>query len=235
MTLHEDFLKAADDVKKLKSSPSNDDLLEIYGLYKQATVGDNNTDRPGMLDMKGKAKWDSWTAKKGVNQDSAKEQYVAKVKSLISSIGLIYLVGGCTEFQRFSQDLLSYNPVTGEWNTLQSMSVARSQMGVAVLDDYLYVVGGNNKSQVLSSVERYSFRKGTWSTVPSMSVGRSGPAVAAVDGLLYVIGGYETVENPFYRAQFTVASVECFNPFANSWSDCPPLPESRAEAGVVVL
>ncbi|KAK4876423.1 hypothetical protein RN001_012845 [Aquatica leii] len=149
--------------------------------------------------------------------------------------GLIYLVGGCTEFQRFSQDLLSYNPITGEWNTLQLMSVARSQMGVAVLDDYLYVVGGNNKSQVLSSVERYSFKKGTWSMVPSMSVGRSGPAVAAVDGLLYVIGGYETLENPFYRPQFTVASVECFNPFTNSWSDCPPLPESRAEAGVVVL
>lgn len=68
-----------------------------------------------------------------------------------------------------------------------------------------------------------------------MLVGRSGPAVAAVDGLLYVIGGYKTHENPFYRAQFTVASVERFDPVSDSWSECPPLPESRAEAGAVVL
>ena len=39
---------------------TNDELKEIYGLYKQATVGDINTERPGMLDFKGKAKWDSW-------------------------------------------------------------------------------------------------------------------------------------------------------------------------------
>lgn len=154
---------------------------------------------------------------------------------VVSYEGLIYMVGGCTEFQRFSQDLLSYNPLTGQWNALQLMSVARSQMGVAVLDDYLYVVGGNNRSQTLTSVERYSFKKGTWSTIPPMSIGRSGPAVAAVDGLLYVIGGYKTLENPFYRAQFTVASVECYDPFTNTWSECPPLPESRAEAGAVVL
>lgn len=68
-----------------------------------------------------------------------------------------------------------------------------------------------------------------------MLVGRSGPAVAAVDGFLYVIGGYETHDNLFYRAQFTVASVERFDPVDNSWCDCPPLPESRAEAGAVVL
>uniref|UniRef100_A0A915CY46 ACB domain-containing protein n=1 Tax=Ditylenchus dipsaci TaxID=166011 RepID=A0A915CY46_9BILA len=48
------FEEAAEQVKKLKKTPSNDELLELYALYKQATVGDNNTDKPGMLDMKGK-------------------------------------------------------------------------------------------------------------------------------------------------------------------------------------
>lgn len=37
------FEKAAEDVKNLKSTPSDNDLLELYGLYKQATVGDCNT------------------------------------------------------------------------------------------------------------------------------------------------------------------------------------------------
>ncbi|EFA10396.1 putative acyl-CoA-binding protein [Tribolium castaneum] len=88
MSLDERFKKAADDVQKLKSKPSNDDLLEIYALFKQGSVGDCNTDRPGMLDLKGKAKWDAWNGKKGMSQDKAKEEYIAKVESLIQSIGL---------------------------------------------------------------------------------------------------------------------------------------------------
>lgn len=46
------------------------------------------TARPGMLDLKGKAKWDAWNAKKGMAQDAAKEAYIAKVQSLIDSIGM---------------------------------------------------------------------------------------------------------------------------------------------------
>lgn len=39
----QDFDHAAEQVKKLKTSPSNDDLLVLYSYFKQATVGDNNT------------------------------------------------------------------------------------------------------------------------------------------------------------------------------------------------
>lgn len=65
MSLQEQFDKAVEDVKNLKETPSDDRLLELYALYKQATVGDVNTTRPGILDFKGKAKWDSWSHKKG--------------------------------------------------------------------------------------------------------------------------------------------------------------------------
>lgn len=67
MSLQEQFDKAAEDVKNLKETPKDDQLLELYALYKQATVGDVNTARPGLLDFKGKAKWDSWSHKKGKN------------------------------------------------------------------------------------------------------------------------------------------------------------------------
>lgn len=49
-----EFEKAADDVKKLKTKPNDSELLELYGLFKQASVGDVNTERPGMLDFKGR-------------------------------------------------------------------------------------------------------------------------------------------------------------------------------------
>uniref|UniRef100_U5ES18 Putative determination of adult lifespan n=1 Tax=Corethrella appendiculata TaxID=1370023 RepID=U5ES18_9DIPT len=88
MSLQEKFDKAAEDVKKLKTTPSNDQLLELYGLFKQATVGDNTTAKPGLLDFKGKAKWEAWEGRKGTTKDSAMEQYVALAEKLIAEIGL---------------------------------------------------------------------------------------------------------------------------------------------------
>ncbi|KAG7474175.1 acyl-CoA-binding domain-containing protein 7 [Solea senegalensis] len=65
MSLQAEFDKMAGDVKNVKTKPTDQELLDLYGLYKQATVGDVNTDRPGLFDMKGKAKWDAWDSRKG--------------------------------------------------------------------------------------------------------------------------------------------------------------------------
>ncbi|XP_063531279.1 acyl-CoA-binding protein homolog [Cydia strobilella] len=89
MSLQEQFDKAAGDVKKLKSLPSDTDLLELYALFKQATVGDSDpSNKPGLLDLKGKAKFEAWTKKKGTSKEDAQKAYIAKVESLIASIGL---------------------------------------------------------------------------------------------------------------------------------------------------
>lgn len=88
MSTQEEFNKAAEDVKNLTTTPSDNDLLELYSLYKQATVGDCNTDKPGFLDFKNKAKWESWNKRKGMSNSDATNAYVEKVKGLIGSIGL---------------------------------------------------------------------------------------------------------------------------------------------------
>ncbi|KAF8366660.1 acbp-1 [Pristionchus pacificus] len=82
------FEAAAEKVKNLVSSPSNDELLELYALYKQGTVGDNTTSKPGMFDMKGKAKWSAWDGKKGVSQEEAKTQYISLVDKLVEKYKL---------------------------------------------------------------------------------------------------------------------------------------------------
>ena len=71
---------SSQDIADAVAALSNEDKLEFYGLFKQATVGDCNTDRPGMFDPKGRAKWDAWESKKGMSQDDAKAAYVAKVQ-----------------------------------------------------------------------------------------------------------------------------------------------------------
>ncbi|MBN3294330.1 ACBD7 protein, partial [Polypterus senegalus] len=88
MTLQAEFEQVAEDVKKVKTRPEDGELLELYGLYKQATVGDINTEKPGMLDMKGKAKWEAWESKKGMSKEDAMKAYIAYAKEVISKYGL---------------------------------------------------------------------------------------------------------------------------------------------------
>lgn len=76
------FKQAEADVKKLSKRPSNDTLLELYGLYKQATVGDVTGSRPGMLDMVGRAKYDAWAKLKKTGQEDAMKKYIALVATL---------------------------------------------------------------------------------------------------------------------------------------------------------
>ena len=80
----EEFEKAAADIKGLTERPTNEELLELYGLYKQATVGDCNTDSPGMFDPKGRAKWDNWNSLKGTSKEEAQRKYVEFANSLLA-------------------------------------------------------------------------------------------------------------------------------------------------------
>jgi diazepam-binding inhibitor (GABA receptor modulator, acyl-CoA-binding protein) len=57
----------------------NDTMLELYALYKQATTGDVTGSRPGMLDLRGRAKYDAWAKHKGESKDAAMEAYIATV------------------------------------------------------------------------------------------------------------------------------------------------------------
>ncbi|CAM9965935.1 unnamed protein product, partial [Sphacelaria rigidula] len=50
--------------------------LVLYGLYKQASVGDCHLNRPGFFDPTGRAKWASWTRYKGLDTLSAMQRYV---------------------------------------------------------------------------------------------------------------------------------------------------------------
>ncbi|CAM1511532.1 Fc.00g090450.m01.CDS01 [Cosmosporella sp. VM-42] len=86
----EAFKKAVVDSKKLTSKPGNEDLLELYALYKVATGEDiTKAPAPGMFDLKGKAKKNAWqkTVDDGVTPELAQEKYVALVESLKEKYG----------------------------------------------------------------------------------------------------------------------------------------------------
>jgi diazepam-binding inhibitor (GABA receptor modulator, acyl-CoA-binding protein) len=60
----------------------NDALLDLYSLFKQATSGDVSGSRPGMMDIKGRAKYDAWQKRKGMSKDAAMQAYIDLVGKL---------------------------------------------------------------------------------------------------------------------------------------------------------
>ena len=66
---------------------TQEEMLQLYALFKQANVGDVNVPRPGMLDFKGKAKWDAWDKQKGKSAEDAMTEYVALVAELRAKYG----------------------------------------------------------------------------------------------------------------------------------------------------
>ncbi|KAJ6782336.1 hypothetical protein PWT90_05821 [Aphanocladium album] len=78
-----EFKVAAEKVKTLSKKPDNSSLLKLYALFKQATVGDNETDASGMMDFTGKAKWNAWNEVKGLSREDAARQYIELANDLI--------------------------------------------------------------------------------------------------------------------------------------------------------
>merc|ERR1712243_357496 len=88
--LETEFKEAADRLStKIKKTLTDEELKEVYALFKQGSIGDVNTARPGMLDFKGKAKWDAWNEKKGLDVEEAMKAYIAYVKKMEEKHGLI--------------------------------------------------------------------------------------------------------------------------------------------------
>jgi diazepam-binding inhibitor (GABA receptor modulator, acyl-CoA-binding protein) len=80
--LKSSFEQAIADSKTLPEKPDNMTLLKLYALYKQASGGDAEGERPGFGDMVGRAKWDAWSALKGKSTDAAMQEYVDLIESL---------------------------------------------------------------------------------------------------------------------------------------------------------
>lgn len=81
------FDQAQIDVKTLSSKPDNADLLDLYKYFKQASSGDVSGDRPGMMNIAGRFKYDAWAAIKGMSKADAEAAYVAKVQALLKADG----------------------------------------------------------------------------------------------------------------------------------------------------
>lgn len=84
MDLQQEFQTAVVNSKQLPDQ-SNENLLKLYSLYKQATEGDVNIDKPdNFFDFKGIAKYNAWEELKGMSREEAMQKYIDLVKQSAS-------------------------------------------------------------------------------------------------------------------------------------------------------
>jgi acyl-CoA-binding protein len=83
MELLQQFENAVATSKMLSERPSNDTLLQLYSLYKQASEGDVNGEAPANpFDFVAKAKYEAWQSLKGVSKEKAMQDYIELIKKL---------------------------------------------------------------------------------------------------------------------------------------------------------
>jgi diazepam-binding inhibitor (GABA receptor modulating acyl-CoA-binding protein) len=87
-SLNEKFLESVDKVVNLKQKPDDDELLILYGLYKQSIYGTCNIEKPDFYKFTERKKYDAWNSLENMDSEDAKKQYIREVKLLIMKYGL---------------------------------------------------------------------------------------------------------------------------------------------------
>ncbi|XP_055014873.1 kelch-like protein 4 isoform X1 [Boleophthalmus pectinirostris] len=97
----------------------------------------------------------------------------------------LYAVGGhdapaSNHCSRLSDCVERYDPKTDTWTTVSPLSVPRDAVGVCLLGDRLYAVGGYDGQCYLNTVESYDAQNNDWSEEVPLNIGRAGACVVVV-------------------------------------------------------
>ncbi|MBN1244483.1 hypothetical protein JXA31_02700 [Candidatus Bathyarchaeota archaeon] len=122
-------------------------------------------------------------------------------------------------------------PVVGaaenSWTTKKPMPTARGGLGVAVVNDKIYAIGGSNNDTQLAVNEEYNPVTDTWTTKTPMPTARSGFAIAVYQNKIYCIGG-TTGDSENLVSGFT-GVTEVYDPATNMWQTKLPMSTPRAD------
>ncbi|XP_036340483.1 kelch-like ECH-associated protein 1 isoform X2 [Rhagoletis pomonella] len=144
--------------------------------------------------------------------------------------GTFYAVGGRNNSIGSSYDsdwVDRYNAATEQWRPCAPMTVPRHRVGVAVMDELMYAIGGSAGSEYHNSVEYYDPEQDRWTLVQPMHEKRLGVGVVVVNRLLYAIGGFNGTDR--------LTTVECYHPENNEWTFVQPMQYERSGAGVAAI
>ncbi|KAF7642477.1 hypothetical protein LDENG_00257250 [Lucifuga dentata] len=142
---------------------------------------------------------------------SVPEEIPATGAGICTLFNYLFVAGGISRWEhgrsKASDQVFCYNPRTGLWSQIRSMTQPRSQLKLVSMDGYLYAIGG----ECLFTVERYDPRADRWSPVAPLPKGSFAVAHEATccNGDLFVSGG-----SLFYR-------LLRYDSRRDEWEECP--------------
>lgn len=85
MDLEKRFMESASIIKNRNTDISNDDLLHLYGLYKQGTIGNCDLgNQPWTMFKEERARWNAWYKNYNMIKSDAMQKYIDKVNELMN-------------------------------------------------------------------------------------------------------------------------------------------------------
>ncbi|CAB3407173.1 unnamed protein product [Caenorhabditis bovis] len=142
---------------------------------------------------------------------------------------VLFAVGGwCSGDAIASIEMMDPNRSGCAWSCVAPMSKRRCGVGVAVLDQLLYAIGGHDGLSYLNSIERYDPVTNKWSCdVAPTATCRTSVGVAACNGYLYAVGGQD--------GDSCLDVVERYDPQRNEWTKVARMATRRLGVSVSVL
>ncbi|CAI6351772.1 unnamed protein product [Macrosiphum euphorbiae] len=139
----------------------------------------------------------------------------------------LYAVGGSDGDFNPLNSVEIFNVSIEKWQMVSSMTIKRVNLGIGVLNNHIYAVGGHDESYELKSAEYYDPTLDTWTRIAEMSVCRNGVGVGVLDSVIYAIGGENEAG--------TLKSAETYKPSDGVWTSIADMHECRSFPGVVAF
>ena len=141
------------------------------------------------------------------------------------------------------------------WVPKASMNHTRAYLGVAVVNDKIYAIGGDEGSETgncmtgtsmtnnaVNYTEEYDTELNVWTEKAAMPTARAHFGTAVYQNKIYCIGGYNgaTVfigpENWNWKTEYyDVGANEVYDPIANTWTTMASLPTPRFAAATNIV
>jgi N-acetylneuraminic acid mutarotase len=148
--------------------------------------------------------------------------------------GKIYIVGGVNyELSAYPRTALVYDRSSGKWTQIPLFNnKPRLYHTSCVVDGNLYVLGGNDSTGSISTMDMFDPDTGEWVSKKAMSIDRGVLACVSLDGKIYVMGGCRAIGMSVYS---DLSSVEVYDTITDTWTPLADMPRKNwAHSAVAV-
>jgi len=145
----------------------------------------------------------------------------------------IYAVGGRSNDKTYLRSMEFFDPTTGQWSMCKPMETCRYFFSMAVVDNLMYVIGGNIYNEFDDSdhkpvpVEIFDPATSQWEILNIKSEGITLRSICVLESKIVLAGGIENGA--------MLKTVHCFNTVTQQFGNITSMSKDRGGCGMVAF